>query len=61
MPLQHKRQKMTDKTIIDSKRSTLVSLSDDQRQLWVNAMKPVWKRFEKQVGKDNLQAAIAAN
>lgn len=48
-------------TIIDSKRSTLVSLSDDQRQLWVNAMKPVWKRFEKQVGKDNLQAAIAAN
>ena len=47
--------------ILDSKRSTLVSLSNEERQLWVNAMKPVWKRFEKQVGKDMIQAAIASN
>ena len=47
--------------IIDSKRSKIVSISPEQRQLWVQAMKPVWKRFEGQVGKDMIQAAVAAN
>jgi len=47
--------------IIDSKRSKIVSISPEQRQLWVQAMKPVWKRFEGQVGRDMIQAAVAAN
>lgn len=47
--------------IIDSKRSTIISLTSAQRQQWVNAMKPVWKKFENKVGKNNIKAAIAAN
>lgn len=47
--------------IVDSKRSTIVTLSNDERQQWVEAMKPVWKRFEKQIGKKVINAAIAAN
>jgi C4-dicarboxylate-binding protein DctP len=47
--------------IIDSRRSTIVTLSNAERQQWVNAMKPVWNKFEKQIGKDLIDAAIAAN
>lgn len=47
--------------IIDSKRSEVVTLTDAQRQQWVNAMKPVWKKFEKEIGKAYLDAAIASN
>lgn len=47
--------------IIDSKRSTIVQLSDAERQQWVDAMKPVWKKFEKEIGKEFVDAAIAAN
>ena len=47
--------------IVDSKRSSVRSLSASERQQWVNAMKPVWKRFEKQIGKNVIDAAIAAN
>jgi len=47
--------------IIDSKRSTIAVLSDSERQQWVKAMKPVWQRFEKQIGKNVIEAAVAAN
>jgi len=47
--------------IIDSNRSTVISMTADQRQLWMDAMKPVWKRFEKKIGKNYIDAAIAAN
>ncbi len=47
--------------IIDSKRSTVIELKPEERQKWVDAMKPVWKDFEDIVGKDVLDAAIAAN
>jgi len=47
--------------IIDSKRSEIITLSDAERAQWVEAMKPVWKKFEDAVGKDNLEAAIASN
>jgi len=49
------------KAVLDSTRSELVSLTDAQRQLWVEAMKPVWKQFEGEIGKDVIEAAIAAN
>lgn len=53
---------MSDKqAIIDSKRSEVIELTPEQRQKWVDAMKPVWKDFEDIVGKDNLAAAIKAN
>ncbi|MDX2370904.1 MAG: TRAP transporter substrate-binding protein [Colwellia sp.] len=47
--------------IVDSRRSTIVSLSKAERQLWINAMQPVWKKFEKQIGKDLIDAAVASN
>ncbi|MBO2671517.1 TRAP transporter substrate-binding protein [Shewanella algae] len=47
--------------IIDSKRSLVVELTPEQRQAWVDAMKPVWAKFEDQIGKDVIDAAVAAN
>ncbi len=47
--------------VIDSKRTNVIELTKEQRQLWKDAMKPVWKEFEEIVGKDLLAAAIAAN
>lgn len=37
------------------------TLTDSQRQAWVDAMKPVWKKFEKQIGKDLMDAALKSN
>ena len=37
------------------------SLTDEQRQAWVNAMKPVWKKFEGDIGEDLMKAALSAN
>jgi C4-dicarboxylate-binding protein DctP len=36
-------------------------LTPEQRQEWVDAMKPVWKRFEKDIGADLMEAALKAN
>ncbi len=47
--------------IIDSKRSTIIELTDAERQQWVDVMKPVWKQFEDEIGKDYIEAAIQAN
>ena len=40
---------------------TIRELSADQRQAWVDAMKPVWTKFEGDIGKDLIDAAVAAN
>ncbi len=37
------------------------TLNAEQRQMWVAAMKPVWAKFEKDVGTDLIAAAQAAN
>jgi len=47
--------------IIDSKRSEIIELTDAERQQWVEAMKPVWKKFEGQIGKEYIDAAVASN
>lgn len=36
-------------------------LTPEQRQAWVDAMKPVWAQFEGDVGADNIAAAQAIN
>ncbi len=36
-------------------------LTDKQRQAWVDALQPVWKKFEKDIGTDLLQAALKSN
>lgn len=40
---------------------TVRTLTADQRAAWVEVMKPVWAKFEKDVGADNIAAAQAAN
>nr|WP_228730011.1 TRAP transporter substrate-binding protein [Shewanella avicenniae] len=47
--------------IVDSGVTKVVELSDSERQAWIDAMKPVWKQFEDQIGKDMIDAAVAAN
>ena len=47
--------------IIDSKRCTFIELTPAERQQWVDAMKPVWKQFEDQIGKEYIDAAVQAN
>jgi C4-dicarboxylate-binding protein DctP len=36
-------------------------LTDEQRAAWVNALKPVWDKFEKDIGAEIIEAAVAAN
>jgi len=40
---------------------TVRTLTKEQRQAWVDAMKPVWKKFEKNIGKDLMSAALKSN
>ncbi|MDJ0947904.1 MAG: TRAP transporter substrate-binding protein [Alphaproteobacteria bacterium] len=47
--------------IIDSGRSKVIELTPEQRQKWVDSMKPVWGKFQKEIGKDLIDAALAAN
>jgi C4-dicarboxylate-binding protein DctP len=36
-------------------------LTPEQRQDWVDAMKPVWDEFSDQIGQENIDAAMASN
>lgn len=47
--------------IIDSKRSEIIELTAAERSQWVEAMKPVWQQFEKEIGKDMIDAAYKSN
>ncbi len=47
--------------IVDSKRTEIITLTDAERSQWVEAMKPVWEEFEKQIGKDMIDAAYKSN
>ncbi len=41
--------------------ATVRTLTPEQRQQWVKALKPVWKKFEKDIGTDIIKAAVASN
>ena len=40
---------------------TIRQLTPEQRQAWVDAMKPVWEKFAGDVGQDKIDAAQAIN
>ncbi len=46
--------------IIDAK-GIVRTLTPQQKQMWINTFKPVWQKFEKDVGADNLAAAKKLN
>ncbi|MCW8908371.1 MAG: TRAP transporter substrate-binding protein [Sedimenticola sp.] len=48
------------KNIIDAG-GVVRTLTPEQRQAWVDAMKPVWKKFEDQIGADLMDAALSSN
>ncbi len=41
--------------------TTVRTLTPEQRQQWVDAMKPVWKKFEDDIGSDVIEAAVSYN
>ena len=41
--------------------SQLVSLNAEQREAWRSVMRPVWQRFETEIGADVLKAAQTVN
>lgn len=47
--------------IIASGRSQVLTLTPAERAQWVEVMKPVWKKFENEIGKDLIEAAAASN
>ena len=47
--------------ILDAKTTEIITLTDEQRAQWRDAMKPVWKKFEGEIGADLIKAAEAAN
>lgn len=52
----------TDRQAIhESGKTTIIGLSDDEREKWINVMRPVWKRFERIIGKEVIDYASAIN
>lgn len=49
------------KLIAESGRSEIIELTPEERKKWVEAMKPVWEKFQDDIGKENIDAATAAN
>lgn len=47
--------------IIDSGKTKIHPLTDAQAGQWAIAMRPVWKKFESNVGKDNIDAVLECN
>jgi len=47
--------------IIKSGRSKVLSLTPSEVDMWRKAMNPVWKKFEDQIGKDLINAAVKSN
>ena len=47
--------------VVDSRRSEILVLTPEERAQWVEAMKPVWKQFEEEIGKDLIDAAYGSN
>ncbi|MCX2724706.1 DctP family TRAP transporter solute-binding subunit [Roseibium salinum] len=41
--------------------TTIRELNPEQRKAWVDAMKPVWDKFEGDIGKDLIDSAVSAN
>lgn len=47
--------------ILEAKTTEIITLSDEERTKWREAMKPVWKKFEGEIGAELIKAAEAAN
>ncbi|MBU2581814.1 MAG: DctP family TRAP transporter solute-binding subunit [Alphaproteobacteria bacterium] len=55
------KQESTNRANILKAGGKIRELTPEQRKAWVDTMKPVWSKFEGDIGKDNIDAAVAAN
>ena len=55
-----KQEAANRQNIIDAG-STIRELTPEQRQQWVDTMKPVWDKFKGDIGQDVIDAALASN
>lgn len=49
------------KSILAAGKTEILYLTPEQRQKWRDAMAPVWKKFETEIGAERIQAAIESN
>jgi len=49
------------KRILEAGTTEIITLTPEQRELWREAMRPVWKKFEGDIGADLIKAAENAN
>jgi C4-dicarboxylate-binding protein DctP len=49
------------KAEIEASGEEIRTLTPEERQKWVDAMKPVWEQFQDDIGQDLIDAAIASN
>jgi C4-dicarboxylate-binding protein DctP len=49
------------KKVIADKRAEVLPMTKEELAQWRAAMKPVWKQFEGEIGKDVIDAALASN
>jgi len=47
--------------IVDTGKSEILVLTEEQRNAWRDAVRPAWKKFEAEIGTDLIEAAEAAN
>lgn len=55
------RVDLANKTNIIEAGGVVRTLTAEERQQWVTALQPVWKKFEKDIGSDLIDAAVASN
>lgn len=48
-------------SIIDAGTSEIIKLTPEQREQWREAVQPVWKKFEGEIGADLIESAVSAN
>ncbi|WP_460053004.1 TRAP transporter substrate-binding protein [Pseudomonas sp. H1_A05] len=47
--------------VLDAKTTEIITLTPEQRNAWREKMKPVWAKFEQEIGPDLIKAAEASN
>ncbi|WP_210642924.1 TRAP transporter substrate-binding protein [Pseudomonas sp. Tri1] len=47
--------------VLDAKTTEIIALTPQERAAWRDKMKPVWVKFEKEIGPDLIKAAEASN
>ncbi|ROO38312.1 C4-dicarboxylate-binding protein DctP [Pseudomonas sp. NFACC09-4] len=47
--------------VLDAKTTEIITLTPQERSAWRDRMKPVWTKFEKEIGADLIKAAEASN